>query len=274
MASKVSLQQQLFVEKYLSDPDMNGTAAYRHAYPACKSDEAAAVGASRLLSSAKVQEELARQRSERSERTKITQDKVLQHFWAIATANPNELIEHRRVCCRHCWGDGFNFQRTDREMARDRAAHEKAVAEFKPGKNKTPPGAFEEAGGVGYDERRGPNPGCPECFGDGVGKTVAKDTRQLSREGRRLYAGVKQTKEGLEIKVHDQAAALVNVAKLQGYFTANLKLSGSVTMWNLDKLTDDELRSLALIAARATGDDSLRPDPPEDEETAPSIPVA
>lgn len=223
---KLTPQQQRFVDEYLADPEMNGTAAYRRAYPNCKSDEAAAAAASRLLSSGKVKEELARQRDERSERTKITQDKVLQQFWAIATADPNELIEYRRVCCRHCWGIGFDYQRTEREMARDLALHAKKVAEFKPGKNKTPPGPFDEAGGIGYDERRGPNPACPECFGDGVGKTVAKDTRNLSQEARRLYAGVKQTKDGLEIKVHDQAAALVNVAKLQGYFTEKVEHSG------------------------------------------------
>jgi phage terminase small subunit len=44
------------------------------------------------------------------------------------------------------------------------------------------------------------------------------DTRQLSRRAARLYAGVKTTKEGIEVKIHDQQAALVNVGKHLGMF--------------------------------------------------------
>ncbi len=34
-------------------------------------------------------------------------------WWDIATADANELTEYRRLCCRHCWGFGFNYQWCD-----------------------------------------------------------------------------------------------------------------------------------------------------------------
>jgi phage terminase small subunit len=48
-------QQLAFCDAYRIDPSQNQSAAYRHAYPRCKSVAAAAVNASRLLRKAKVQ---------------------------------------------------------------------------------------------------------------------------------------------------------------------------------------------------------------------------
>ena len=214
----LNARQQRFVDEYLADPDLNATAAYRRAYPSCTSDEAAAANASRLLGTAKVKAAVEEAMAERESRTEITQDKVLRHWWELATADPNELVEFRRTCCRHCYGAGNKYQRIGWEMERDRAAHKRAVDEFKPGKGKVPPGRFDEAGGVGFDPRRPPRQDCPVCFGEGEGRAFFKDTRTLSPAARRLYAGVRQTKEGLEVKVHDQAAALANVAKHLGMF--------------------------------------------------------
>jgi phage terminase small subunit len=41
---------------------------------------------------------------------------VLEELWAIAVADPRELIEYRRTCCRHCWGLEHEYQRTTREI--------------------------------------------------------------------------------------------------------------------------------------------------------------
>lgn len=268
----LSERQKRFCEEWIIDG--NAAAAYRRAGFAAKTDHQASANSNRLMAKDGIKAEIARLQAERAERTKITQDKVLQQFWAVATANPNELIEHRRICCRHCWGKEFGYQRTEREMDRDLRAWEKAE---EAEQRKPAPGAptlFNEAGGIGYDERRGPNPDCPECFGDGVGKVIAKDTRHLSPEARRLYAGVKITKDGLEVKVHDQMAALVNAAKLQGYFTENVKVSGSLVGWDLSKLSDDELRNLASLAGRASParPDSSGDDPPRPSEAVPVVP--
>ena len=54
-----------------------------------------------------------------------------------------------------------------------------------------------------------------------------KDTRHLSEGARRLYAGIKVTKDGIEIKMRDQDAALVNIAKHLGMFVNKHEQSGS-----------------------------------------------
>ena len=79
-------------------------------------------------------------------------------------------------------------------------------------------------GGPGWDPRRAAHPDCPECFGEGVERVHVNDTRQLSRRAARLYAGVKTTKEGIEVKIHDQQAALVNVGKHLGMFVDKLEV--------------------------------------------------
>jgi phage terminase small subunit len=172
-------RQQRFVQEYLID--LNATQAAIRAGYAKKTAEQAA---SRLLRNVKVQEAIQEAKKKRSVRTEVTADKVLDRLWAIATADPNELIEHRRVCCQRCYG--------------------------------------EEP----HDERRGPNPQCMTCFGDGVGKVIAKDTRNLSSAALCLYAGVKLTKQGLEVQMHDQRAALVDVARHLGMFVEKKELSG------------------------------------------------
>jgi phage terminase small subunit len=44
------------------------------------------------------------------------------------------------------------------------------------------------------------------------------DTRQLTGAARLLYAGARKTREGVEIILRDQDAALVNIARLIGAF--------------------------------------------------------
>ena len=52
------------------------------------------------------------------------------------------------------------------------------------------------------------------------------DTRLVPASGRVLYAGAKQTKDGLEIKLHDQAKALENVARHLGMFVDRHEVGG------------------------------------------------
>jgi phage terminase small subunit len=49
----------------------------------------------------------------------VTTELVLSRLQAIATADPRELTELHRGCCRYCWGTGNLFQRTPRELRED-----------------------------------------------------------------------------------------------------------------------------------------------------------
>lgn len=199
-----------FVAEYLID--LNATHALQRTGLGPMSPGALRVQACKMLARPRVAAKIAAAQAKRSARTGITTDAVLARLWDIATADPRELIEYRRTCCRHCHGADFGYQRTTHEMARERAAWEKA-------QTKRSLEQFDELGGVGYNGTLPPHADCPECFGEGVERVYVHDTRHLKASALVLYAGVKTTKDGLEIKMHDQAAALVNVGKHLGMFT-------------------------------------------------------
>jgi len=200
-------RQQRFVERYLVT--LNASQAYREAYRC--SEVVANRNGPRLLVNAGVQAAIQAAMAERSARTQITVDAVLQRFWLIATADPRELIEYRRTCCRYCHSINHEYHRTQVELDRDRADWESL-------QKKSSKEEFNVKGGPGYVATREPHKDCPECFGEGVERVFVHDTRHLSDAARALYAGVKTTKDGLEVKMHDQHAALVNVGKHLGMF--------------------------------------------------------
>ena len=234
-------KEQRFVTEYLID--LNETqAAIRSGY----SPKTAQKNAYRLMANEGIKSAIATAVDARKNRTEISQDAVLKRFWMIATADANEIVEYRRTCCRHCYGTDNRYQRTRGEMDRDRAHHAGLVAKSAADAKNPHPGPFDAMGGDGFDARKLPHPQCPECFGEGEGTTHVKDTRLLSPSARALYAGVKQTKDGVEVKMHDQHAALVNVAKHLGMFEDVVKIKdGDVP--DLTKMAPDELA--ALVAA-------------------------
>lgn len=224
----LNTQQLRFVELYLQTVAAgkpNAAQSYIRAGYKCSQASAEAAG-SRLLNDVRVQQLLrpakvemaataqAVARVEQVHGIVATREAVLERFLAAATADPNELVELRRTCCRYCYGAHNRYQRTRGEMERDRASYDLEAA-----KARRPPPPFDELGGIGYDPRKAPHENCPECFGEGVERAFPKDTRHLSFAARCLYAGLKVTKDGVEIKTHDQQAALVNVGKMLGAFT-------------------------------------------------------
>lgn len=140
-------------------------------------------------------------------RTEITAARVLEELWAIATADPNELVQFRRGACKDCWRDDL------------------------PPEASTPLDAP-------------PNPDCTACAGEGMGRAFVADTRNLTGSARKLYAGVKITKDGIEVKMHDKAAALVNVGRHLGMFKDKLELDALVTD-DARKLTREQLIAIA-----------------------------
>jgi phage terminase small subunit len=210
----------LFIDEYLID--LNGTRAYQKVYGVTKKN-VAAVNAARLLTNAKVVEKVAAKQKARSERVQVTGDDVLRRFWMIASADPNELSELRRTCCRYCYGVDHGYQLTDRELSEREAQH-------RARKNPKPTDVYDDLGGGGFNPRLAPHPECPDCGGEGEAHAFFKDTRHLSEAAKMLYAGVKTTKEGIEVKVLDQQVALQNVAKLLGLYIEKLEHTGKLTL--------------------------------------------
>ncbi|MFZ5751277.1 MAG: terminase small subunit [Pseudomonadota bacterium] len=182
-------KQRRFAEEYLVD--LNATqAAIRAGYSA----KTAHSSGPRLLEHVGVAAEIARLKDERSQRTGITREAVLQHLWEIATADPNELVQYRRGACPACWmpAGGIGFVQTAEE--REAQPHGGAL---KRTRRQDPPVLDRE-----------PNPDCEACGGEGFGRVYAADTRNLSGAARRLYAGARQTRDGFEIKMRSQDGAL------------------------------------------------------------------
>lgn len=210
-------KQKRFADEYLID--LNATRAYKAAYPNVKKDITAATNGGRLLRNAEVKNYVDERIKDREKRTEITQDNVLKILWDIATADPNEIINLSRVCCRNCYGDGFHYQWINENE------YERAVMMTKD--DKPPP---LNVGGYGFNPKKKPNPECPYCFGDGHMSRNINDTNELSEKGKALYAGFKETQAGLEIKTKDQMKALELVGRHLGMFTDKVEHSGDISI--------------------------------------------
>ena len=224
-----------FVREYLVD--LNATqAAIRAGY----SPKTAMQQGQRLLTRDDVQAAIQKEMTKRAKRTEITADAVLQRWWDIATADPNEIIHLRRVCCRHCYGTDHEYQWRDQKEYKQ-AVHRAKVSAMEQDKKPVIP---FDAGGYGFDRRVRPSPDCPYCFGEGQQEVYAEDTRDLSSAAKLLYAGVKQTRDGFEIKMRDQDKAMENVAKHLGMFVDRKEITGKdggpLIVQIMDDVDDDD----------------------------------
>lgn len=212
--NKPTAQQLAFIEAYLCDPEGNATRAYESVYKA--RGQIASVNASRTLNIAKIAKIIDERRAETAERSKLKIDDVVRHITEIIEADPRDLTEYRRGACRYCYGGEHLYQRTARE-------EREAYGEFLAQRKVT---VFDQLGGTGYTPKRPPHPDCPECYGDGTGYEYFRDTRTLSKNAARLYAGVKVTKNGVEIQTRSQDAAVKLLGEHLGAFVKRHEVTG------------------------------------------------
>ncbi|MNV48266.1 Terminase small subunit [compost metagenome] len=223
----LTAKQKLFVKEYLVD--LNATqAAIRAGYSA---KTAGSVGQENLTKP-EIQIAIQRAMNKRAAKVEITAEMVMQRWWDIATANPNELIHTRRLACRHCHGIDHQYQWLDEaEYAQAiKLALDHAEAEAKKQDRSVEAVLPSEEGGYGYDRLADPHPGCPKCRGEGHLDLHIEDTRRLQGGAKLLYAGIKENKNGIEVVMHDQMKALENVARHLGMFKDKLEVSGTLTI--------------------------------------------
>lgn len=207
-AVKPTGKQRDFAQAYATNGG-NAAEAYRTAYDVRKMGVNSIASASaELTRNPLVLELIAAYTAKAQCKFTITAAMVLERWWKIALADPNELITHRRVGCRHCNGIGHGYQWIDgNEWAAEAA--KMLLVEREPPSN---------AGGYGYRPNLAPVVTCPQCGGEGVGDTFVHDTRKLSDSARLLYDGVKQTKDGIQVLLVDRSKALENIARHLGMF--------------------------------------------------------
>lgn len=200
--------------------DGNASAAYVRAGYEAKNAKA---NASRMSAKDNVQAGLAHVRAKVAERAGFSAEEALQMAADILRADTRELVEYRVSNCRYCYGDHHLYQRTAGEMAMARVKHDSLVARRQErNKDYEDPG-FDEQGGEGFDLRRDPNTECPVCAGEGAGRVVIKDTRTVSKAAAALYAGVKEGKDGIEVKFHDKATMLDKMFRYHGLYEVDNK---------------------------------------------------
>lgn len=227
-------KQIYFCQQYVVD--FNGTqAAIRAGYSEKTAQEQSSVLLSKPMIKAYV-DELKQQLATKAELTPLW---VLEQWKKTALADPNELTQLRRTCCRHCHGYDHAYQWTDAEYVK---AVNTAIDNGKE--------APSADGGIDFDINAAPHPNCPECGGDGIESVYLADTRKLKGNARHLYLGVKKTKNGIEIMQRNKDEALANIAKFLGMNVERKEISGPngqpLTIANLsaDDLTDDQLAAL------------------------------
>lgn len=156
-----------------------------------------------------------------TEETETTVLRLMQDFADIARADPDEVTGLRIGACRYCHGADHMYQWTPAEFTEATRTAELSELPLP-----------DPQGGLDFDRTALPDPACPECRGEGVSRHVAVDTSKLSPGGRALFAGVKPTSNGPEVKLRDRDKALENLAKIAGAFreTIDLNVKGKVSV--------------------------------------------
>jgi hypothetical protein len=223
--------QELFMLEYCKD--WNGSRAYSAAKGV--RGEYDRHEASKLLQNPTIKAEIEKRKKAITDKVQLQVEDVVRDIKNVLNADARDLIEYRVGACRHCYGLGFLYQSTPQEFRNAYLRH----ADSKEGREGK---LFDGQGGEGFNPKRDPNPECPECFGDGVGYTMAHDTRMLTPEAAALYTGTKPTNNGLEILMRSKDKAREQAAQYLGMNKLDLTMTHSI---KAKDLTDDELANIA-----------------------------
>lgn len=216
--SNLTVKQARFIEEYLVT--RNAFESYKLAYDAGRMEPATVyTTAHRLLKHPKVgpiiEERLAAIGESMADETEMTIARALQSLINVVSADPDELTGLRVGCCRHCYGDQFQYQHREPEYLLAVRAAERDDKDLP-----------DIAGGFGFNQTRPPLPDCPMC--DGEGQTYSKpvDTSKLSVGARALFAGVKPTSNGPQVLMRDRDKASDSINKILGAYIERVKVEG------------------------------------------------
>lgn len=162
-----------------------------------------------------------------AEMARVTQEarveaaSILREYLDLATADSSRVMYVRRVNCRYCNGIAHQYQWNAREYA------EACDATVRPPKKGEAPAPLPDcSGGFGWRHNAEPHPDCPECAGEGIEDIFFHDTEGLTGPERKLIAGVKRTRDGLEVKLRDQDGALKILAQYAGLLIERKEVTG------------------------------------------------
>lgn len=260
---KLTQKQSKFAKLYFETG--KASESYRASYDADKmNDSSVANAATDLLAHPEVMAYIAQMEAEAANVAQLNVAWVLDKYAKIATADVRELIESRVECCRYCHGIDHKYQWLDAEewavalanaMDLNGRITERNLYSKSEQKDLVELPTFD--GGGGFWGTNPPHAECPKCFGNGTQRTHIHDTRKLSETGKLLYAGIKQTANGFEVKTRDQDGALAWLAKYFGVDKKSLELTGpgggpiGLASMKPEDLSDEALA--AIVAAKTNG---------------------
>lgn len=225
--------------------DFNATqAAIRAGYDL---DSAGQVG-HELLKNHEIAEAIEERKKDLAAAAAIKPEWVLRQWLELAKGNPADYGKLKRVNCRHCHGYDGNYQWTEFEY---RKALNEAIDNGEPGP--------DASGGFGFNSMGEPNQACTECNGEGVERLYLVDTDKVQGRSRGLFAGIKMTTNGPEIKLRDQDAALKNLAAYLGMSVDRKEISGPGggpigVVAATKEMTDDQLDAFITTNTIGSGD--------------------
>lgn len=164
---------------------------------------------------------------------------ILRRLSEIALADPSELSRPRRLNCRHCYGLDHGYQWIDQaEWARATAVAQRKKQE-----------APDASGGFGFRATAPPHPDCLHCGGDGHLDVHVADLRDVSPQARKLFAGIKTTQHGVEVRTHDQMAVIDKIIRILGGYEDRVRMEltgrdGQAVQSLMGELTPDQAAAL------------------------------
>lgn len=235
----------------------NQSEAYRIAYgakPGTKK-ETIHIAACGLAKRPNVAKRISELKAKAVDNVLMDAEAVVRHLSEIAMADPNELMQHRRVNCRYCngvdhayqWKHKGEYEHAVDEWTEQKERHEQhqhKAGKQAPFKKPMP----VDDGGYGFKANADPHQNCPECEGEGIDEIFIQDSRKLSGPARRLFAGVKQTKNGIEVLTRSQDLALKLLGEKYGVFKTVIDANVTSNNTNVNangEMTLEQLRELA-----------------------------
>lgn len=210
MTIMLTPKQRRFVNEYCVDENAT-QAAIRAMY----SENSAGQIGHELLKKPEIQAAIAERQEELAIHAGITPEWVVAQWAKIAHADPNDIVQIRRTCCRYCHGFDHFYQWTPAEYA---AAVDRAIASQQA--------APDGMGGFEFNPNAEPAEDCPECGGLGIQDVILADTRKLTGAAKVLYAGAERTRNGIKVIMRDKDAATQNLARYLGMLVDKKELSG------------------------------------------------
>lgn len=235
----LTIREALFVDRYLLTHRVEQS--YLEAGFKAKPGPSAQAAGSRLLSSVKCRAYIAKRSKAMFEDIADEQSRLMRALTDTAYGDSREIVLHVRGACRYCHGKMNRWQYTagewDKIMTDHAEKQEKAAAAERPMPKEPDP-----KGGTGYRRGADPNPDCPECDGWGEGRNIVKDHRHLSPAAVSLLIGVKEGKDGIDARMHDQMKAREMLAKTFKLYDDSTSVNVAINAEELDRLYGDAMR--------------------------------